>query len=415
MSSTAMARYSVRYVAGPAGLREAVVEAADAAAVAAELKVRMADIVTLRALDAAPAARTAARQAHAPAPASKPRKSDFPLRLFCQELSVLLESGLPLYEAIQTLTEKEESAATSAVLADVLQGLEQGQTFAHALGTHPQAFGRLFVASIEASQRTGQIPQALRQHAEYLAWLNGLRDKLVSAAIYPVILIVASLLVVSFLTIFVVPRFAQIYEDMGGELPLLSRWLLNVGQAVGGQPMVSLGVLAAVVGGAVWAWRLPATKAMVADLLWRMPRIGTRIRLMELAALYRTLGLLLQAGVTVVPALEAAGGLVNPSLRGSLQRATQSVREGQRLSDSLQAEDLTTPVSLRMIRTGEHSGELGGMLERAATFYDEELARFTEWVGKVVSPALMLIMGVMIGTIVVLMYLPIFQVAEQIQ
>ncbi|TAK85256.1 MAG: type II secretion system F family protein [Aquabacterium sp.] len=409
-----MARFSVRYVAGPAGLREAVVEAADAAAVAGELKVRVADIVTLRALDAVPAPRAAARPARA-APVASSRKSDFPLRLFCQELSVLLESGLPLYEAIQTLAEKEESSATSAVLSAVLQGLEQGQTFAHALGSQPQAFGRLFVASVEASQRTGQIPQALRQHAEYLTWLNGLRDKLVSAAIYPVILIVASLLVVSFLTIFVVPRFAQIYEDMGGELPLLSRWLLNVGQAVGGQPMVSLGVLAGVIGAAVWAWRLPATKALVADMLWRMPRIGTRIRLMELAALYRTLGLLLQAGVTVVPALEAANGLVNPSLRGALQRATQSVREGQRLSDSLQAEDLTTPVSLRMIRTGEHSGELGGMLERAATFYDEELARFTEWVGKVVSPALMLIMGVMIGTIVVLMYLPIFQVAEQIQ
>jgi general secretion pathway protein F len=368
----AMARFSVRYVAGPAGLREAVVEAADAAAVAGELKVRVADIVTLRALDAVPAPRAAARPARA-APVASSRKSDFPLRLFCQELSVLLESGLPLYEAIQTLAEKEESSATSAVLSAVLQGLEQGQTFAHALGSQPQAFGRLFVASVEASQRTGQIPQALRQHAEYLTWLNGLRDKLVSAAIYPVILIVASLLVVSFLTIFVVPRFAQIYEDMGGELPLLSRWLLNVGQAVGGQPMVSLGVLAGVIGAAVWAWRLPATKALVADMLWRMPRIGTRIRLMELAALYRTLGLLLQA------------------------------------------EDLTTPVSLRMIRTGEHSGELGGMLERAATFYDEELARFTEWVGKVVSPALMLIMGVMIGTIVVLMYLPIFQVAEQIQ
>lgn len=412
-----MARYSVRYVAGPGSLREAVVEAADAAAVAVQLQVRVADIVTLRPLgatstaSAAPAPRRAA-QASRPVPR---RKMAFPLRLFCQELSVLLESGLPLFEAIQTLAEKEESAATAAVLAGVLAALEQGQTFAQALQGQPQAFGRLFVASIEASQRTGQIPQALKQHAEYLAWLHGLRDKLVSAAIYPVILIVASLLVMAFLTIFVVPRFAQIYEDMGGELPFLSRLLLQTGQAVGGQPLVSLAVLAALIGGAVWAWKLPATRALIADSLWKLPRIGERIRLMELAALYRTLGLLLQAGVTVVPALEAAAGLVSPSLRGALDRATQSVREGQRLSESLQAAGLTTPVSVRMIRTGEHSGELGGMLERAATFYDEELARFTEWVGKVVSPALMLVMGVLIGTIVVLMYLPIFQVAEQIQ
>ena len=119
--------------------------------------------------------------------------------------------------------------------------------------------------------------------------------------------------------------------------------------------------------------------------------------------------------MAVVPALEATLELVGPSLRPSLMGARRKVQEGTRLSDALQAHGLCTPVSLLMIRVGEQTGELGPMLERAATFYDEELARFTEWVGKVISPALMLIMGVLIGGIVVLMYLPIFQVAEQIQ
>jgi general secretion pathway protein F len=342
-------------------------------------------------------------------------RSTFPLRLFCQELAVLLDAGIPLFEAVHTLLEKEAAADVAAVLSRINQALSQGQTLSQAMRAQPQAFSTLLIASIEASQRTGQTSQALRQHAAYLAWLGGLRDKLVSAAIYPAILIGASLLVITFLTVFVVPRFADIYEGMGGELPWLSGVLLSTGKAVGDHPMAVLVGFGCLVAFIVAAWRAPTVRAAVAAQAWQMPVIGPRLRLIELAALYRTLGLLLQAGVAIVPALDAAGELVGPSLRRSVQQASARVRDGQRLSDSLQAHELATPVSLRMMRVGEQTGELGTMLERAAGFYDEELARFTEWVGKVISPALMLIMGVLIGGIVVLMYLPIFQVAEQIQ
>lgn len=343
------------------------------------------------------------------------RRVDFPLRLFCQELAVLLEAGIPLVEALVTLREKESAPAVVAVLSGLADDLRHGQTLAQAMRSRPAAFSTLLIASVEASQRTGHTPDALRQHAAYLAWVGGMRDKLVSAAIYPMILITASLLVITFLTVFVVPRFAEIYEGMGGELPWLSGLLLRTGQAVGEHPWVVLAGLAGVVVGLVLAWRAPAVRRAVSKRLWHLPVVGERLRLVELATLYRTLGLLLQAGVAVVAALEASAELVNPSLRLALAQATQGVMEGARLSDAFQAQALTTPVSLRMIRVGEHTGELGPMLERAATFYDEELARFTDWVGRVVSPVLMLVMGVLIGGIVVLMYLPIFQVAEQIQ
>lgn len=343
------------------------------------------------------------------------RAEAFPRRLFCQELAVLLDAGIPLYEALITLHEKEASVSVAQVIQTLTTALSQGKTLSQAMRMQPAAFSTLLIASIEASQRTGQTAQALRQHAAYLAWLDGLRSKLISAAIYPAILIGASTLVIAFLTVFVVPRFAEIYEDMGGDLPWMSALLLDVGRGVGAHPSVAVMGLLGIVAG-VWAmWTSPAMRAAVSAQLWRTPVIGPRLRLIELASLYRTLGLLLQAGVAVVPALEASGELVGPSLRSSLAQATLRVREGVRLSESLHQHDLSTPVSLRMVRVGEQTGELGAMLERAATFYDEELARFTEWVGKVVSPVLMLIMGVLIGGIVVLMYLPIFQVAEQIQ
>lgn len=343
------------------------------------------------------------------------RAPAFPRRLFCQELAVLLDAGIPLYEAITTLREKESSPEVVQVLQALNQALSEGRTLSQAMRDQSQAFSTLLIASIEASQRTGQMAQALRQHAAYLAWLEGLRDKLVSAAIYPVILVAASFVVIAFMTVFVVPRFAEIYDDMGGELPFLSGLLLRTGKAIGGHPWVSLLGLLALGVGAVSAWRAPVVRRALVARLWQMPVIGGRMRLIELASLYRTLGLLLQAGVAVVPALEASGELVGATLRPLLEQATRRVREGQRLSDALHGHDLTTPVSLRMVRVGEQTGELGPMLERAATFYDEELARFTEWVGKVVNPVLMLVMGGVIGGIVVLMYLPIFQVAEQVQ
>ena len=404
-----MPRFQVRYVARSGAVDDALVEAPRQQAVAATLGVREADIIALTELRARPAAAALSGRARE----ARPRA--FPLRSFCQELSVLLDSGIPLLEALQTLREKEAAPAIASVLGDVEQQLSQGRTLAQGFAHRPDVFGPLFVASVEASQRTGHIPQALRRHAAYLAWLNGLRDRLVTASIYPAILVGASLLVLAFLTVFVIPRFAQIYADLGGDLPLMSRLLLAFGQRVDDHPGVVAILACGMVGAVLSAWRMPALRAALMARIWRLPHLGPRVRLMELAGFYRTLGMLLEAGVPMVPALETCAGIVGAGLRPGLAAATRRVREGGRLSDGLEAEGLTTPVSVRMVRVGEHSGELGTMLERAATFYDEELARFTEWIGKVVSPALMLVMGVVIGGVVVLMYLPIFQVAEQIQ
>lgn len=410
-----MPRFAVRYVSGPGAVGETILQASRRQAIATALGVRSIDILTVRELppSASPTEASTLRMRAAGHVGST--RTSFPLRTFCHELAILLESGIPLYEALQTLCDKERDPFVAQVLSDLTALLAQGQTFAHALAAQPRIFGPLFIASVEASQRTGQIPHALRRHSEYLAWLGGLRDKLVTACIYPAMLIVAGSLVMLFLTVYVVPRFAQIYADLGGDLPLMSRWLMQFGQAIGEHPIVVAAMGATLLACAVWTWRSTAVRAILASRLWRLPYIGERLRLMELAALYRTLGLLLQAGVPVVPALDACKGVVGTASRKGLIEVTQRVSEGARLSDSLEAQELGTPVSVRMLRVGEHSGETGPMLERAAIFYDEELLRFTEWIGKVLNPVLMLVMGVLVGGVVVLMYLPIFQVAEQIQ
>lgn len=342
------------------------------------------------------------------------RRAAFPLVLFSQELLALLRSGVGIVEAVQTLVEKESKAATREVLERIRAALRQGLTFSAALQAQPHAFTPLYVATVRASERTSSLAEALERYVDYARRVDEIKGKLINAAIYPVMLVLVSLLVIGFLMVYVVPRFANVYQDMGDKLPWASRWMLHWGQAVEQNGVALVVALAGVVvlaasplGRGAWAQLL--------QKLWTLPAIGDRLRVFQLARLYRTVGMLLRGGIAVVPALEMVQGLLSPGLRENLAAASAQVREGLPLSGALAAHGLTTPVSLRMLSVGERTGNMGEMMERAAAFHDEELARSAEWATRVVGPALMLVMGVLIGAIVVLMYLPIFQLAESIQ
>lgn len=342
------------------------------------------------------------------------RQAAFPLVLFSQELLALLRSGVGIVEAVQTLVEKETRAATREVLERVRAALREGLSFSTALQAQPHAFTPLYVATVRASERTSNLAEALERYVDYARRIDEIKGKLINAAIYPVMLVAVSLLVMGFLMVYVVPRFANVYQDMGDKLPWASRWMLHWGQTVEQHGMalaVALGgvvlLAASPLGRGLWAWLL--------QRVWSLPAIGERLRVFQLARLYRTVGMLLRGGIAVVPALDMVKGLLSPALRDSLAAAGAQVREGLPLSGALAAHGLTTPVSLRLLSVGERTGNMGEMLERAAAFHDEELARSAEWATRVVGPVLMLVMGVLIGTIVVLMYLPIFQLAESIQ
>ncbi len=380
------------------------VRAADEQAAVASLRVDPSHVLSVRPADAV----------HGE-PANRPSRRPFPLRLFSQELSVLIAAGIPLLEGLVTLREKEASASVARALDGVIAALQDGQPLSAALESQPGAFDALFVAVVQSSERTGQIGEALREHAGYLAWVDALRSKLVSASIYPLTLIVAGVAVIVFLLLFVVPRFAGILEGVGGELPAASRVLIAVGSVSGEHPWATAVVALALLIAPVLAWRQSALRDWVSARLWRLPLLGPKLHLLALAQFYRTASMLLGAGVPAVNALTAARAVISVRLRVALDDAIERVGRGERLSVALQAAGLTTPVSLRMVRVGERSGNLGPMLRNAADFYDEELSRLTELVTRLVNPALMLVMGVVIGSIVVLMYLPIFQLVEQVQ
>jgi general secretion pathway protein F len=343
------------------------------------------------------------------------RRAEFPLLLFAQELLALLRSGISVLEAIEALREKEARPAVRDVLDGIHDALRQGKTLSSALEESAATFPALFIAAIRASERTSSLDEALSRYAAYATQLDGLRGRLTSAAMYPVLLMVVGGLVILFLMGYVVPRFAHIYQDFGGELPFVSRMLLEWGGLVeSAWPLLLAAVIGAIA--VLTSRRGRATLARAGErLAWRIPALGERLRVFQLARLYRTLGMLLRGGIPSPQSMKMVAGLLSTNLAAALERARIKVTEGIPLSVAFEQEGLSTPVSLRMLRVGERAGNMGEMLERAAGFHDEEMARWADWATRLFGPALMLIMGLVIGVIVVFMYLPIFQLAESIR
>jgi len=342
------------------------------------------------------------------------RQGRFPLLLFNQELLALLTAGIPLAEAVDALAEKESRPAVRSVLDDIRQALREGRTLSSALEHAPNAFPDLYVAMVRAAERTSDLVPAVSRFIAYRQQLDALKGKLVSAAIYPALLVGVGGLVVLFLLGYVVPNFSHIYEDVGSDLPFLSKMLMQWGQFVQGHALAMGIALLCTIVAVVYLLRQPATSAAVGRAMWRSPFIGERLRVFQLARFYRTLGMLLSGGIPVVTALTMVAGLLSPALRGGLDTAIVRIREGAGFANTLSDQGLATPVALRMLQVGERAGNLGEMLTRAAEFHEEDTARQVEWLTRLFGPLLMLFIGVAIGGIVVLMYLPIFQLAESV-
>jgi general secretion pathway protein F len=343
------------------------------------------------------------------------RRDHFPLTLFSQELLSLLDAGLSLLEAIETLAEKEQQSKALKVYRDLIRLLHEGQALSNALDYFPDVFPPLYIATVRASEKTGDLKQALTRYLAYQTQLDTIRKKVVSAAIYPAVLLVVGSLVIFFLLAYVVPKFSHVYADMGDNLPYMSRMLLAWGalvEAHGG--VILLGTTGVVLACGYWLSR-PATRQQMWRVLWKIPAVGQRMHVYQLARLYRTLGMLLRSGIPIVTGLGMVSGLLQAGFRDNLRNASQAVSEGRPLSESLDQYGLANEVALRMLRVGERSGNLGEMMERIAKFYDEDMARWVDWFTRLFEPLLMVFIGLVIGAIVLLMYFPIFELAGSIQ
>jgi general secretion pathway protein F len=343
------------------------------------------------------------------------RQTTFPLSLFSQELIALLGAGLSLVEALQTLREKERHPDLKQVMEQILAKLQEGNSFSSSLAQLSSHFPPLYVATIRASEKTGDLREALSRYIAYQVQLDQVRKKLVSASIYPIVLLVVGGLVMLFLMMYVVPKFSHIYEQSGKELPVLSQLLLQWGQMIEGHGAIVLSLMGAAMAAIGYGMTSPVTKAWLIARLRAIPAIGSRLQVFDLARFYRTLGMLVRGGIPIVSAIDMVTGTLPPALHLQLQSAVRDLREGKPVSQAMESHGLTTPVAHRMLRVGERTGQMGEMMERIAVFYDEDISRVLDVLTKLIEPVLMAAIGLVIGAVVLLMYFPIFELAGSIQ
>jgi len=333
------------------------------------------------------------------------------LVLFSQELLALLNAGLGIVEGLEALLEKEASPGARGVLERLLAGLREGKRFSSVLAAQPELFPPLYVGIVRAAEGTSDLPRALARYIDYQQRIDTVRAKIVSASIYPVILLLVGGGVSAFLIGYVVPKFAEVYQGAGRTLPWMSQLLLDWGQFASSHgSAIAVTALLLLVGLAAGARHLVRSGG-INRLLVRLPGIGERARIYELSRLYLTLGMLTEGGITIVGAIESVQPMVSGNVRKGLVQARTAIESGQPLSNAFEANGLTTPISLRMLRVGERTGDMGPMLTQSAAFYDGEITRWIDRFTRTFEPLLMAGIGLVVGAIVVLLYMPIFDLA----
>ena len=332
--------------------------------------------------------------------------------IFNQEFLALVKSGLPVLRVWELLIERAQHAGFQQALRDVRQDIRGGTASSDALAKHPAYFSELYIATVKAGEQSGNLPEVLQRYIGYLKLMMGLRQKVTKALSYPLFLVMIGIGVIAFLVTYVMPTFVSVYGESAKTLPWATQLLMDIVQQSEAQMIPAL-ILLGVAGLAVRAYyATPAGRLAVDRLLLVLPLIGPIMVKHHTVQLTRTLGTILAGGTPLVEALHVARGAVsNRWVRSGLSKAEDEIREGATLAVSLERPHILPKLAIEMVSVGEETGSLESMLRDVGDFYeadlDTRLSQLTTWI----EPALLLVMGFLVGAIVIAMYLPVFQMA----
>jgi general secretion pathway protein F len=332
---------------------------------------------------------------------------------FTQELGTLLAAGLPLDRSLSVLANLIEGEEFTNIIRAILESVRAGKSLAAAMTEHPGLFPKIYVNMIRAGESGGILDGVLRYLTEYMERSLALKEEIKSALMYPVILAGAAGLSLIILFVYVIPRFALIFKDVGQALPWISKLVIDLSQNLTEYGWVILLVVVAATSGIVYYLRTPDGKAEWDRLCIRVWLLGDLVRKFETARFARTLGALLRGGVPLLEALGTVQGVVgNRLLARAIGQVQLRVREGKGMSRPLGESGLFPPLALNMIAVGEETGKLEAMLNEIADHYDQEVKRTTKRLTSILEPALILGMGLVIGTVVISMLLAIFSIND---
>ena len=283
------------------------------------------------------------------------------------------------------------------------------------MSLNASAFPTLFIATISAAETTGDLPEALLRYSQYLENVDLLKKRIVSASVYPAIVTSFGLLVLAFLVVFVIPKFSKIYATQVTNISTSTKLLLKIGTFPQQYGYIILILLVMMIAALIFLISRTETRIQLYDSLWKIPYLGNKVRVYHLARFYRTFSMLLKSGIPVMNGLAMVESLLGAGLKSNLLQAKKRISEGQLFSQALSESELTTPVAMRLFSVGEKTGTLDKMMERAASLHEEEMIRWVDRFTKIFEPTLMAVIGILIGGIVLMMYMPIFELASGIQ
>jgi len=337
------------------------------------------------------------------------------LSVFTRQLSTLIHAGLPLVKALYTLSDQLDGYLKE-VVAKVTSQVEAGDKFSACLARYPRIFPNVFVNMIKAAELGGLLDEVLKKLAVFLEKEQRLKARVRSALVYPAFVLGVAMIILTLLMVFVVPTFSNMFADLGGDLPLATQILVGTSAALRHSwywIILGLGLV-------VFAYRIflraPGNRLLIDKLKLRLPVFGNLMRQMAVAHFSRTLGTLLKSGVPILAALEAVRDTVgNAVLAQATMRVHDRIKEGENISDEMQACACFPPLVVRMVSVGEESGELDNMLIQIANDYEEEVDVTVSSLTSLLEPMLIVLMGLIVGFIVIAMFLPLFTLAKLIR
>jgi general secretion pathway protein F len=342
------------------------------------------------------------------------RTSSFNLSIFNQQLHSLLEAGQPVVDALEILGHNDARGTNKHIYETLLQGLRNGRQLSDSMSALPSVFPVLYIAMIRSSETTGTVRTSVRRYMQYQKQVDDIRSKLVGAAIYPAVLLSVGFLVVAFLMLYVVPRFSAVFEDAGSTKEISAGFVQLWGSFVRDHGVVAWSGFFLLIGGMVSMFGNKRLRAHAVRRLLMIPWVGQRMQIFQFARLYRTLGMLLRSGVSVLNAMRMTTDALPAHMAPAMASAVEMIGQGNSISRAMASAGLGTEVANRLLVAGESSGNLDEMMEKIADFYDQETATWIDTAGKLVEPALMIGIGLVIGAVVLMLYMPIFDLTNVI-
>ncbi len=348
-------------------------------------------------------------------PGFKPKVGTKDIVVFTRQFATMIDAGLPIVQGLDVLSKQHENSAMRKTLGDVKEFVQTGGTLAEGLKRHPRAFDDLFVNMVAAGETGGVLDIILERLANYLEKMSRLKRQVLTAMIYPGVVVAAAAIVTAVLLIFVIPTFAELFTSFGSALPAPTRFVIALSNFMVEHYVVIFSCTFGFIYIARRFMRTERGKEILHPIILKLPIFGGLARKVAVARFSRTLGTMLSSGVPILDALNICGRTAgNKVVEKEVSRVRVSISEGKSIADPLLDSAIFPPMVVQMISVGESTGALDAMLQKVADFYEDEVENAVNAMKQLIEPLMIMILGTLVGGLVVAMYLPIFQLGTVI-